>query len=193
LLSKGEIQRLLNTSPLAERLIITPLLEDSQIGPNSIDLRLGFTFVLSRRANIPAVDPIAGDEATTAKYQERLSMSRGRKLYLHPGEFLLGASLEYVALPPKIGAYVTSRSSWGRAGLVIATATAVAPGFKGVITLELANIGTAPIVLRPGLRIAQILFHQTAEKTTYDGRYRCPTEPEAGKIHRDRDLSFWIS
>ena len=191
MLSKSEILTLLRKPLLSERLIITPLLEDSQIGPNSVDLRLGFSFLVARPANIPSIDPMTGSNPVREKYQERVAMSRGRTLFLHPGEFVLGASLEYLYLPNLTGAYVTSRSSWGRAGLVIATATAVAPGFRGVITFELANIGTAPIALRPGMKIAQIIFHSTGEKCSYDGRYRCPTSPEPGKLHMDRDLDFW--
>lgn len=176
----------------SQRLVVTPLLEDSQIGSGSIDLRLGFSFILTRRANIASVDPMADSSLNTAeKYQERLTLSRGRLLYLHPGEFILGASLEYVGLPSNLGAYVTSRSSWGRTGLAIATATSVGPRFRGVITLELANLGTQPLTLRPGVRIAQMVFHYTDGTGAYDGRYSCPTGPEPGKIHKDKDLEFW--
>src|SRR5207302_7623717 len=83
------------------------------------------------------------------------------------------------------------RSSWGRAGLVIATAISVAPGFRGVVTLELANLGVAPLDLRPGVRIAQIMFDQTKITKPYGGRYKCPTHPEFGKIYMDEDLKFW--
>ena len=68
----------------------------------------------------------------------------------------------------------------------------MAPGFRGVITLELANVGTAPVVLRPGVRIAQIIFHRSQKHDIYQGRYKFPTEPEAGKIHLDDDLKFWV-
>jgi hypothetical protein len=74
---------------------------------------------------------------------------------------------------------------------VIATAIAVAPGFRGVITLELANVGVVPLVLRPGVRIAQILFWRTTETDIYDGKYSCPTMPEFGKVHKDKELPFW--
>ena len=175
-----------------ERLFITPLLEQSQIGGGSVDLRLGFNFILHRRANIPALDSMmSGSAAKSEKYQERITLGRRRELHLHPGEFVLGATLEYIALPDFLSAYVTSRSSWGRAGLVIATAISVAPGFRGIITLELSNLGVAPLVLRPGVRIAQIMFDQTKSTKPYGGRYRCPTLPEFGKIHMDHDLKFW--
>lgn len=68
----------------------------------------------------------------------------------------------------------------------------MAPGFTGVITLELTNVGNAPLVLSPGVRIAQMLFHRVGEMATYTGPYRCPTAPEMGKIHSDEELEFWL-
>ena len=80
----------------------------------------------------------------------------------------------------------------GRLGLFIATATMVAPGFKGVITLELINAGQAPIVLYPGVIIAQLLIETTTDITeSYSGRYNYPTEPEFSKIHEDEGLKYW--
>jgi dCTP deaminase len=194
MLSKSELLKLLDRSEADQRLILTPLLDEHQIGAGSIDLRLGFTFILSRRANISSLDPMQSPmDNVKEKYQEQLTLSQGKAIYLHPGEFLLGASLEYLCLPNDVGAYVTSRSSWGRSGLVIATATSVAPRFRGVITLELSNLGTVPVALRPGVRIAQIVFHYTDGTAEYDGRYSCPTLPATGRIYQDSDLDFWRS
>lgn len=75
--------------------------------------------------------------------------------------------------------------------MVIATAVSVAPGFKGVITLELANLGVVPLVLRPGVRIAQIMFARTTSTVEYEGRYSCATRPEFGKVQQDKELKFW--
>lgn len=195
MLSKEEIIRQLDEGPLKERLIITPLLDRNlQISGTSVDLRLGFHFILSRRANIAAIDSMSSSsELLSKRANERVTLVRGKELRLLPGEFALGATLEYVALPANLAGHVTSRSSWGRAGLVIATAISVAPGFKGVITLELANIGVVPLVLRPGVRIAQIVLTRTNATETYTGRYSCPTYPEFGKVHLDKDLQFWKS
>ena len=194
-LGREAILRALNEARLDRRLIVTPLLSETQIGEVSVDLRLGTEFVTTRRANIPAVEPLKKDEAEvqTLKWQELFLVPRGKKLVLHPGELILGGSFEYVRLPPDLGAYVTSRSSWGRLGLVIATATAIAPGYRGIITLELTNVGNAPLVLSPGVRIAQMLFHHIGEDVVYRGRYRCPTIPEMGKIHADEELGFWLT
>ena len=83
------------------------------------------------------------------------------------------------------------RSSWGRLGLIIATATAVSPCFKGSITLELVNLGEAPLVLYPGVRIAQLVVHTVEGIGTYEGRYTCPTGPEFSRIYLDKEMVFW--
>ncbi len=195
MLSKEEIVRRLDEGPLQERLVITPLLDRPlQIAGTSVDLRLGFDFILPRRANIAGIDCMSSSsELLSKRFNERVTLIRGKELRLLPGEFALGATLEFLSLPSDLAAHVTSRSSWGRAGLVIATAISVAPGFKGVITLELANLGVVPLVLRPGVRIAQVVFTRTNATESYSGRYACPTLPEFGKVHLDKDLPFWKS
>lgn len=175
---------------MADRLIITPLLQQNQVGDTSVDLRLGEEFIVMKRANIPSISPLK-DTVDSLKIQDSLLVTKGREVVLHPGELILGGSFEYLRLPNNIAAYVTSRSSWGRLGLVIATAVSVAPGFTGIITLELTNVGNVPLVLSPGVRIAQILFHRSEGATPYEGKYRCPTSPALGRIHLDPELPFW--
>ena len=83
----------------------------------------------------------------------------GDKFVLHPHSFVLGITMEWIRLPKDKAGYVTSRSSWGRRGLIIATATGVHPGFSGCLTLELANAGKIPIALYPGMAICQFFIH----------------------------------
>lgn len=193
MLSRDEILHRLQETNLRDRLVITPLLDQSsQVSGASVDLRLGFSFLMPRRTNITDIDAMSQESAVKSKkFQERITLVRGRELRLLPGEFILGGTLEYISLPNDIAAYVTSRSSWGRAGLVIATAISVAPGFRGIITLELANLGVVPLVLRPGVRIAQMILTKTQHTESYSGRYACPTVPEFGKVHLDKELPFW--
>ena len=127
-----------------------------QIGQGLIDLRLGNDFIITNRTRFSIIDPIEDFHTIRSKigaYQQRLYVDIGSKLALHPNQIVLGCTLEYVRLPPDLLAYVIGRSSWGRLGLVIATATLVHPGFTGVITLEMVNLGDAPIALYPGVRI----------------------------------------
>jgi dCTP deaminase len=78
---------------------------------------------------------------------------------LHPGEFVLGSTLELVTLPDDIVARLEGKSSLGRLGLLIhSTAGFVDPGWNGHLTLELSNVATLPIALYPGMKIGQISF-----------------------------------
>jgi dCTP deaminase len=100
---------------------------------------------------------------------------------LQPGDFALAISMEYICLPPNIMAFVEGKSSLGRVGLLIATATQVAPGFKGCIVLELYNAGTVPVVLRPAMRIAQLILvstdHAVPEEWLYAGTFQVQVRP----------------
>ena len=87
---------------------------------------------------------------------------------------------------------MVGRSSFGRAGLIIATATRVHPGFCGCITLEIENLGPVPIKVFPGLRIAQLVLHSVRTAATkYDGRFVGDTGPEMGRLDRDSDLAIF--
>jgi dCTP deaminase len=78
---------------------------------------------------------------------------------IHPGEFCLGRTLEWVELPDDIVARIEGKSSLGRLGLIVhATAGFCDPGWKGTLTLELNNLTRVPIVLAPGKPIAQLSF-----------------------------------
>lgn len=176
-----------------KRLVITPLLSRKQLGDASIDVRLGNEFIITRHTNLMSVDPSqrANIEKKIGKYQERIRLGFGEGFVLHPYSLVLGCTLEYVAFPSDLTAQVIGRSSWGRLGLISATATAVAPGFKGSITLELINGGQAPLVLHPGVAIAQLVIEEATSKTAYEGRYNFPTGPEFSRIHKDKDVEFW--
>lgn len=143
---------------------ITPILDDErQIDWGSVDLRLGPDLIVTRRATGLAIfDPARVNEisARTRDYQEYVRRPLGSAFYLHPGEFAIARTLEYVRLPDDLAAQALGRSSWGRLGLIIATATMVQPGFAGTITLELSNLGTVPIVLYVGVRIAQLALFE---------------------------------
>jgi len=154
----------------ASGLAITPILDaGSQIGEASVDVRLGPDFIVTRRdTGLPLFDPVRVDEIAEhiRDYQDYVRRPLGSAFYLHPGEFAIARTLEAVTLPVEpvpIGAEALGRSSWGRLGLIIATATLIQPGFSGTITLELTNVGSVPIVLYVGVRIAQISLYEAPE------------------------------
>jgi dCTP deaminase len=189
ILAKKEMQRLYRD----RLLVITPILDNDQIRDSSIDLRLGNEFIVTRRTTFSSLDPASGTRLRREiqQYQERIRINRRKRFVLHPNQLVLGCTLEYVSLPNEVAGYVVGRSSWGRLGLVIATATAVAPLFKGSITLELLNLGEVPLVLYPGVRVAQLVLHTVKGSGEYAGRYRYPTGPEFSRVYEDEDLEFW--
>lgn len=182
-------------SESADPLIVTPLLEERQIGDASVDVRLGHEFIVLRKASVSHIDPTVRvqtrTESDTYRWQERTRISLFKAFVLNPGELVLGSTMEYVAIPKTISAAVEGRSSWGRLGLIIATATTVGPGFKGCITLELVNSGGVPLIVYPGIRIAQLVFQQLSGEGRYSGKYGCPTGPQFSRIHQDLEVGLW--
>lgn len=175
---------------LDERLVIMPLLEpDKQIGPASIDVRLGTQFQYFERVGNAGVDPGKELEQFVEKSQRSVSVDFGAPLWLHPGQFVLGATLEFLRLPPNLGAYVVGRSSWGRLGLLVATAIMLQPGWGGNLTLELVNQGESPIALYAGSRIAQLAVHslEGESENPYRGKYMGPTGPWASRLGSERE------
>jgi dCTP deaminase len=160
LLQNEALRSRIGNENLEQRLIVVPLLQESQIGEASIDLRLGSEFIEARRRSEEAIDPFR-DETLSTVGEDRYEIPFGEHLVIHPGQFLLGATFEFIRLPRDIGGQVLGRSSWGRFGLVVATAVTVQPGFRGCLTLELQNLGTVPMRLYPGLRIAQLVLWTT--------------------------------
>lgn len=177
------------------QLVITPLLDPAQISDASVDLRLGHELIVFNLPLIVSIDPSRRDEITRDihKYQRRVRVSRGTKFVLHPKQFVLGSTLEYLVLPVDLHGEVSGRSTWGRTGLVIATATTVAPGFHGCITLELANEGMVPLILRPGEKIAQLVLHKAEPATEpYAGSYMYQTGPMFPQFSPSKDAAFWV-
>lgn len=154
---------------ITDPLVINPCPDLSIVeksGSASVDLRLGTWFVNLRPARMESLK--VEEDASEHKLTKCRYVPFGDKYYLHPGHFILGTTLEWIRLPKNLAAYVIGKSSWGRRGLIIATATGVHPGFTGCLTLELSNVGEIPIELRPGLQVCQIFLHTVEGKTTED-------------------------
>lgn len=183
-----DIVALLAHSDRDKRLVITPLLDQAkQIGPGSIDLRLGTEFLEVPRQDNRSIDPFnqrSGPQPRAGDHKTYVPL--GDEFIIHPGQFVLGATLEFLVMPANLTGQVLSRSSWGRLGLLVATAVAVQPGFRGVLTLELVNTGSVPIVLRPGLRVAQLQLWMASRDTSApysaDGKYDAPLGPESNRL-----------
>jgi len=189
ILGGKRLRELLRSRDPKTRLVVTPLLDvDAQLDQASgaLDLRLGSNFILLERAGMAHLDPKQRDFGEAlASSAKRLHVPFGGALVLHPKQFVLGSTLEYFRVPYNLAGYVLSRSSWGRFGLVVATAAAVHPGYFGVLCLELSNIGEVPVSLYAGVSIAQIFFHEVAgdpELLPAPSTYLGSTEPELPRI-----------
>ena len=173
----------------ADPLVISPQPDLRELvisGSASVDLRLGTWFVTLRPARKSHIEV----EVTETQWQLAKThyVPFGEKYYLHPGTFILGVTLEWIRLPTRMGAYVIGKSTWGRRGLIIATATGVHPGFKGCLTLELSNVGQVPIEIQPGMKICQIFIHRVkGQHSKYLDRSQFvgSRKPRLGEIHLD--------
>jgi dCTP deaminase len=161
------LARLVDPEP-ERRIIITPIINpEEQFGPTSLDLRLGTDFQVLRRSNLTHLDLIKDPEELGKELQRSMQPVKVKPtepFILHPGEFALASTLEFVKIPLDLAARLEGRSTWGRLGLQIhATAGFVDPGFIGALTFELSNVSMVPLPLYPGVRIAQICFFQSTK------------------------------
>ena len=191
-LGKKALKKKLAHKDINKRLYITPLINpENQIGESSIDLRLGNDFIVTKRGNQHSID--LGKEIWEQRPLRKHCTNISEAFYLHPNELVLANTFEFVKLPDDLSGYVTSRSSFGRAGLVIATATIIHPGFSGTITLELINLGQLPIALYPGIPVAQIVLHDCEGGEKYKGNFNNQTDAKSHDLSNDKknDLDFW--
>ncbi|GMV98994.1 MAG: dCTP deaminase [Candidatus Hydrogenedentota bacterium] len=159
-------------------LVIDPL-DDMQIGPASVDLRLGGTFLTPR--------------ATTGMFSmaEPIEYERveGEHFVVPAHGFVLATTREVIKLPDYLTAFVEGRSSVGRLGLFIQNAGWVDPGFHGAITLELFNANTAPMRISAGRRICQLVIAQSDGPVDrpYQGKYQGQLDTTGSRVHLDTE------
>jgi dCTP deaminase len=149
-LSDGTIRRLVDEGHIA----IEPW-DPLMVQPASVDLKLGTSFRVFHNHRIQVIDLADPPQGLT----EPVEVEPDDAFVIHPNEFVLGRTAEHVEMPDDIVARIEGKSSLGRLGLIVhATAGFVDPGFRGTLTLEITNFNSVPIVLRPGLPIAQLSF-----------------------------------
>ncbi len=138
----------------AGRIVIEPL-DGSSIQPSSVDLHVDRYFRVFRNHTMGFIDVKQDQEDLT----ELVEVGDEGVFILHPGEFVLGSTLERVRLPEDISARLEGKSSLGRLGLLThSTAGFVDAGFRGHLTLELSNVANLPITIYPDMKIGQIAF-----------------------------------
>lgn len=168
------------------RIVITPY-DESLVQPASIDIRLDGRFRVFRNYRYSCIDPKALQEDLT----ELIEVGPDEPFIVHPGEFILGNTVERIKLGDDLVARLEGKSSLGRLGLIVhATAGYVDPGFEGNITLELSNVANLPIRLYPGMKVGQISFFamSTPADRPYGhpglgSKYKGQSAPTASRMH----------
>jgi dCTP deaminase len=154
-LSDRTIRRLLDES----RIGIDPF-DDDLLQPSSVDVRVDRLFRVFRNSRYPYIDVKREMEDLT----ELVTVGDDGPFILHPGEFVLGSTLERITLPDDLVARLEGKSSLGRLGLLIhSTAGFIDPGWDGHVTLELSNVANLPITIYVGMKIGQLSFVQLTE------------------------------
>lgn len=180
------------------KLHISPLLSPTQIGQVSIDIRLGYDFLVSVLNRQPTIR-IAGDASSMlpgpkAHFQET-RREIGDRFVLYPSQLVLGTSIEYFAMPDDAYAEIAPRSSYSRLGLAVGGI--MQPGFRGCVPLELLNHGNVPVELTVGARICQVRILQLDEGSDYhdeaaERKYYGQVRPTVSKAAYDSELPLLI-
>ena len=163
--------------------------DPKDLQPSSVDLHLDRRFRVFRNNRYPYIDVRSPQPDLT----EMESVADDEPFILHPGEFVLGQTLEWVELPNDLVSRLEGKSSLGRLGLLIhSTAGYVDPGWKGNLTLDLSNVANLPIALYYGMKIGQISFFRMSSPVErpygspeLGSKYQGQSEPTASAFHRD--------
>lgn len=190
ILNGKNIRRLIET----KKLFILPLLDDNQIGESSIDLRLGYDFLVSiqgRRAYISA-SLNEGDGCSQLKdFFQDTRRRLGETFILHPNQTVLAVSLEYIKLPSNTIMDISIRSSYARLGLYLNTS--LQAGYCGCASIELINTSKIPINLTVGAPIFQAKLCELKDEQNYfstNRKYICQVRPQLSAINSDSDLKI---
>ncbi|UEM01790.1 dCTP deaminase [Skermanella rosea] len=184
---------------LAEgRIQIDPMPTEGQIGAMSVDLQLGDTFQVfppGKAAFVDLAPPVGHPSQVPDKLMDRVQIPAGESFFLHPGELVLGITVQRILLPNDIAGRLDGRSSLARLGLMVhATAHTIDPGWNGRITLEFFNCGRLPLALRPGMRICALSFETLMSPTSKpyaaraDAKYRDQLDPLPSRINLEQPL-----
>jgi dCTP deaminase len=184
LLSDGDIRREIE----AARVRLDPY-DPAMVQPSSVDLRLDRYFRVFQNHRYSHIDPAEEQDELTVLIEPQDK----EPFVLHPGEFVLGATLEEITLPDDLAGRLEGKSSLGRLGLLThSTAGFIDPGFTGHVTLELSNVANLPIKLWPGMKVGQLCLFRLetpAEhpygSAVYGSRYQGQRGPTASRSYRD--------
>ncbi|MBI4216696.1 MAG: dCTP deaminase [Chloroflexi bacterium] len=170
------------------RIVIEPY-DEKMVQPASVDVRLDRKILVFRNSRRPYIDVRQEMDDLT----EIVEIPGDNPFILHPGEFVLGSTLECLTLPDDLVSRLEGKSSLGRLGLLIhSTAGYVDPGWNGHLTLELSNVANLPITLYYSMKIGQLSFHRLSAPAenpygspALGSKYQGQREPTASRYFRD--------
>ncbi len=160
--------------------------DEKSVQPSSYDLHLDCKFLLFKNYKLGVYDVKEKNDIN-----ELVDVSSDGFFIIHPGEFILGSTLEKVSIPANLVSRIEGKSSIGRIGLIVhATAGYVDPGFSGNLTLEMTNLLNIPIKIYPGMKIAQLAFFEmksTPSRLYGDSgnKYKGQEGPTQSRIWKD--------
>lgn len=162
----------------------------TQLGSCSMDLRLGNSFRVFEHSRYPYIDPF--QKGVSQEFTREITIGNNETFILQPDDFVLATTIESFELADDLLARLEGRSSLGRLGIVVhSTASIFEPGWRGVVVMELGNLGRLPVVLYPGMRICSLSFEQLsspAEVPYYKkkgAKYVGQKGPEESRIHQE--------
>ncbi len=180
---------------LTGRIKIEPLAADwqSRLGSCSIDFRLGNRFGVFNFNSYPYVD--SRDKESAAAIVRQIEVAEDKPFIMHPGEFILATTREWLELPDDLLGRIEGRSSLGRLGIIVhGTASIFDPGWRGNPTMELGNLGRLPVALYPGMRICAFTFEELTSPVdvpyykNVGNKYAGQRRPEASRLAQDDEL-----
>lgn len=191
LLGKSELLEQLRSSE-PDSIFLEPLLDEEQVGSVSIDLRLGYDFLVSVLTRDPAIPAYrSGERRGVATFFQETRREVGDGFVIYPGQLVLGVSLEYMSIPSDILVELFPRSSFARLGIAIRST--VQPGFRGCAPLELTNHGNSPVEVIVGSRLCQARFHRLTQAIGYHHgaiarKYFGSIRPVVSRVQDDHDI-----
>lgn len=192
ILSDRDIKKLIGEGKIV---VTSPGMDhEANIHASSMDMRLGKYFKVYEHAKHPILDPLKQD---TFKDLTKLIeiTDPATPFIVHPGDFVLGVTIEKIKLPDNMVARVEGRSSLGRLGIIVhSTAGFIDAGFEGTITLEITNINRMPVALYPGMRVCQLAFEEMSSPADIPynkkgtSKYQNQELPEESRISMDPEM-----
>jgi dCTP deaminase len=193
---KSELLKRLNLDvSKKDSLVITPLLQRTTIfedtaNMDAIDVRLGTHFLLPQVPPAPFYYP---SRNLSRRSHVQVNVPLGRYLVVPAHQTVLGATLEFLKMPDDLCGQILTKSSIARTFIVIETAPWIHPGYRGCLTLEIANVSNTPLLLYPGRMIGQLVFMELSQHDAKEhklaGTYLAPVYPEAPRFQDpEKDL-----